>query len=285
VNETKARVLARQMLRRPARKRRSSAPPLLDTARRFRAVVAYDGTNYAGFQRQRDRVAVQEILEAALEEATRAPAVVLGAGRTDAGVHADGQVVAFDSPTGLPASALRHLCDHVLPADVKVRRLEVAPPSFHPQKDAVRKLYRYALVTAGETLPRWSGVAWQVEEPLDLAAMRAAAKHVVGTHDFRAFRSDPGPARRDEDTVRTVERIDVREDGPFVVVDAVGPGFLYMMVRNLTAALVAVGRGEHRAAWMAEALASRQRRRLPPPAPAQGLTLVRVEYADGFGAS
>jgi tRNA pseudouridine38-40 synthase len=283
VTETKARRLARQMLRRPARRPRASPPPVGAEERRFRAVVAYDGTGYAGFQRQRDRVAVQEILEAALEEATGVPAAVVGAGRTDAGVHADGQVVAFGSRTGLPASALRHLCDHVLPEDVRVLRLEAAPAGFHPQKDAVRKLYRYAILEEPDPLPRWRRVAWQVGETLDLDTMRAGARHLVGTHDFRAFRSDPGPARRDEDTVRTIERIDVRRDGPFVVVDATGPGFLYMMVRNLTAALVAVGRGARPALWVAEVLAARQRPRLPPPAPAHGLTLVRVDYADGFG--
>lgn len=282
--DTRARALARQMLQRRARKKRAAPPPVAETKRRFRAVVAYDGTHYAGFQRQRDHVAVQEILEVAIEDSTQLPATVLGAGRTDSGVHADGQVISFDSMTALPASALHHLCEHVLPVDVKVRRLEVAPPGFHPQKDCVRKLYRYTILSSPERLPRWRRVAWQIEEPLDLDAMRAGASHLVGTHDFKAFRSDPGPARRDEETVRTIERIDVARDGPFVLVDTVGPGFLYMMVRNVAATLASVGTGERTPHWVADVLAAGQRRRIPPPAPAQGLTLARVEYEDGFGA-
>lgn len=122
-----------------------------------------------------------------------------------------------------------------------------------------------------------------MEGRLDAIAMRVAASTLLGTHDFRAFRNDPGPDRRDEGTVRTIDRIDVTRTGDLLVVDAVGPGFLYMMVRNVTAALVSVGRGARPPAWIEDVLAARDRRRLPPPAPAHGLTLVRVEYADGFG--
>lgn len=281
--DTPARAAAVALLRRPARRRRDKSPPVADAPRRFRAVVAYDGTAYAGFQRQRESVTVQEVLEAAIEAATRVSSTVVPAGRTDAGVHADGQVVAFDSLTALPAQALRHLFDHLLPEDVRVLKVEEAPAGFDPQRAAVRKLYRYAIFTLAHELPRWRRLSWHVPEPLDLDAMREGARHLLGTHDFRAFRSDPGPERRDEDTVRTIERIEISRIGDFVRLDAVGPGFLYMMVRNVTAALVAVGRGERPAVWVAEALASRDRRRLPPPAPAGGLTLVRVEYADGFG--
>jgi tRNA pseudouridine38-40 synthase len=284
VTETPARIAARALLRRPARRRRDKAPPVAESARRFRAVVAYDGTAYAGFQRQNEHVTVQEVLEAALAEATRLASAVVPAGRTDAGVHADGQVVAFDSATALPTDALRHLFDHLLPEDVRVLKVEEAPDGFDPQRDAVRKLYRYAIFTLVHELPRWRRLSWHVPEPLDLDAMRQGARHLVGTHDFRAFRSDPGPQRRGEDTVRTIERIELARIGDFVRLEAVGPGFLYMMVRNVTAALVAVGRGERPAAWVAEVLASRDRRLVPPPAPAGGLTLVRVEYADGFGA-
>jgi tRNA pseudouridine38-40 synthase len=282
--DTPARIEARGLLRRRARRRRDKAPPVGETTRRFRAVVAYDGTAYAGFQRQNERVAVQELLEAALEEATRLPVSVAGAGRTDAGVHADGQVVAWDSRTSLPASALRHLCDHLLPEDVRVLALEETSAGFDPQRDAVRKLYAYLLLPGDAELPRWRRVAWQVPASIDPGRMRQGAAHLVGRHDFRAFRNDPGPERRDEATVRTLESVDVLSPGPFVRIEAVGPGFLYMMVRNVTAALVAVGLGEREPGWIAEVLASRDRRRLPPPAPPQGLTLVRIAYADGFGA-
>lgn len=282
---TPARLLAQALLQRPARRRRDKAPPVRDEVRRFRAVVAYDGTAYAGWQRQRERVSVQEVLEAAIEAATGLPAVVASAGRTDAGVHADGQVIAFDSATGLPAHALRHLFDHLLPTDVRVRLVEQAPAGFDPQRDAVRKLYRYALLRTPDLLPRWRNAAWHVPGGLDLASMRAGAARLIGTHDFRAFRTDPGPERRDEGTVRTIESVRLDEVAEFLRIDVTGPGFLYMMVRNVAAALVAVGRGERGDAWIAEVLAARDRRLLPPPAPAAGLTLVRVEYRDGLGGT
>ena len=280
--DTRARAAARKLLQRRVRRKSANPPPVGDVKRRFRAVVAYNGTGYAGFQRQRDHVSVQEVLEVALEDATRLPAVVLGAGRTDAGVHADGQVISFDSMTALPASAIRHMCDHVLPEDVKVRRLEEAPPGFNPQRDAVSKLYRYSLLPTLEPLPRWRDVAWQVGASLDIEKMRAGAAHLVGTHDFVAFRSDPGPGRRDQATVRTIHGIELRPMGELVLLDASGPGFLYMMVRNVASALASVGLGEHGPEWIAETLAAGERGRLPPPAPAQGLTLVRVDYRDGF---
>lgn len=272
------------MLQRDARRSRHAPPPVAAQARRFRAVVAYDGTAYAGFQRQRERVTVQEILEAAIEEATRLPAIVGPAGRTDSGVHADGQVVAFNSTTALPASAIQHLFRHLLPDDVRVLRVEEAPADFHPQLHAIRKLYRSTMSTAAVEMPRLRRVHWNVGGPLDLPAMRAAAVHLVGTHDFRTFRSDPGPRRRGEGTVRTIESIDLRAESEIVTLDIVGPGFLYMMVRNVTSALVEVGRAARPPGWIAEVLARRDRSLVPPPSPAHGLTLVRVEYADGFGA-
>ncbi len=272
------------MLQRDARRARAKPPGAVPEPRRFRAVVAYDGTAYAGFQRQRERVTVQEILEAAIEEATRLPTIVGPAGRTDSGVHADGQVISFDSRTALPASAIRHLFRHLLPDDVRVLCVEEAPPGFHPQLHAVRKLYRYTMCTAAIEMPRLRRVFWNLGGPVDLSAMRAGAAHLVGTHDFRTFRSDPGPRRRDETTVRTIESIELGADGELVTLDVVGPGFLYMMVRNVTSSLVEVGRGAKPPGWTADVLARRDRSLVPPPSPAHGLTLVRVEYADGFGA-
>jgi tRNA pseudouridine38-40 synthase len=162
--------------------------------------------------------------------------------------------------------------------------VEAAPAGFHPQLHAVRKLYRYTMSTAATEMPRLRRVFWNAGGPVDVPAMRAGAAHLVGTQDFRAFRSDPGPRRRGETTVRTIESIELRADGELVTLDVVGPGFLYMMVRNVTSALVAVGRGAKPPGWIADVLALRDRSLLPPPAPAHGLTLVRVEYADGFGA-
>jgi tRNA pseudouridine38-40 synthase len=252
--------------------------------RRLRAVLAYDGTAYAGWQRQRDVLSVQHVLEAALERVTGVAASTVASGRTDAGVHAEGQVVAVDTRSGLPCEAVQALCNQALPRDVALRAVEEAPAGFHPQRDALRKLYRYTLRLAPASVPSWSRRAWQLAGPLDLDAVRAGAEHLRGTHDFRGFRTDPGPERRDEDTVRTIESLEVAGCWELVRVEVAGPGFLYMMVRNLTAALVEVGLGRRPPGWIAELLRARDRSRLPPPAPAAGLTLVRVECADGYGA-
>lgn len=279
--ETPARAAARARLLRPARRPGASPPPVLRPdapSRRLRAVVAYDGSAFAGWQRQRDHVAVQELLEVAIEDATGIAVTVAAAGRTDAGVHAEGQVAAFDTRTALPASAVKHLCDHVLPPELRVLSVDDAEPGFDPQRECAGKLYRYLLRPGVPETPTWSRIAWCLREPLDLGAMRAAAAHLVGTHDFRAFRTDPGPERRGEDTVRTVTRLDVEAALGLVRVEAEGPGFLYMMVRNLTAALVEVGTGRRPPGWAADVLASRDRRLLPPPAPAAGLCMVRVTY-------
>ncbi|MCG3134034.1 MAG: tRNA pseudouridine synthase A [Planctomycetes bacterium] len=283
---TPAREEAGRRLVRAARDPAKDAPPPLgDAPRRFRARVAYDGSAYAGWQRQHDRVSVQEMLECALERATGEAVSVSASGRTDAGVHAEGQVVAFDSRTLLPPKALKHLCDHVLPPDVRVLRCDEAPEGFDPQRDAVRKLYRYAILPLPDPSPARERCAWRIAGPLDAARMRDAAARLVGTRDFRAFRNDPGPERRGEDTVRTVFRLDVldaREAAGLVHVEAEGTGFLYRMVRNLAAALAAVGRGERPPEWAEDVLRSRDRARLPPPAPPEGLTLVRVDYPDGW---
>lgn len=262
--------------------KRRRPPPVGETERRFRACVAYDGTPYAGWQRQPADVSVQEMIEAALDVATGLRTSISGAGRTDAGVHAEGQVFAFATRSELPAEALLHLCRRLLPPDIRVIHLEPAPEPFRPRR-ARRKLYRYTVLEAPTDCPARERVAWRLAEPLDREALRGAAAHLVGRHDFRAFRNDPGAARRDEDTVRLIERLDVRRLDDLLLLDVQGPGFLYMMVRNVVAALVEVGSGRRPAGWVSEVLEARDRSRLPPPAPARGLCLVKVEYDDGFG--
>ena len=279
---TPARETARGLLRR--RHVSGRRPPRKDPqAHRFRAIVAYDGTDWAGWQRQREPVSVAEMLEAALELATDAPVSLHGAGRTDAGVHAEGQAIAFTSPTALPNEAIRSICEMVLPPTIRVSCVERAPDGWNPQRAATSKLYRYRLLDAARPAPAMERVAWRVGAPLDLVRLRAGAVHLIGRHDFRAFRNDPGPARRDEDTVREITSLDVERALGVVHLDVRGPGFLYMMVRNVTAALVEVATGRQEPEWIAAVLESRDRRRAPKPAPPAGLTLVRVRYGDGFG--
>ena len=214
------------------------------------------------------------------------PVSLHASGRTDAGVHAEGQAIRFHAATALPADALRHRAARTLPPGLLVTLLEEAPPGWNPQRDALGKHYRYDLLESVGPAPARERAAWRVGAPgtLDVDAMRSAARSLVGRHDFRAFRNDPGPERRDENTVRTVESIDVTRALDLVRVDVRGGGFLYMMVRNVVASLAAVGWGAWPVEWVAAQLASRDRASGPPPAPPHGLALVSVRYPDGFGA-
>ncbi len=279
---TPARIAARSRLR-TQHLRGRRPPPVREETRAYRALIAYDGSAYAGWQRQSELVSICEMIEAALEAATGCDAVTHAAGRTDAGVHADAQAIRFHSRTGLPADALRHLALQLLPPDIRVLLVEPAPEDWNPQRETVRKLYRYTILEQATESPAHERAAWRLWPPLSVEPLRVAALHLVGEHDFRAFRNDPGPARRDQDTVRTLEQIDVQRAFGRVRIDVQGPGFLYMMVRNIAAALVEVGSGRRPPEWIADLLRSGDRRLGPPPAPAAGLTLVRIEYADGFG--
>ncbi len=282
--DTPARTAARTRL--ATHRLRGHRPPRrLDAPVWYRAIIAYDGADFAGWQRQPDVVGIAEMMDAALELATGGPVVATAAGRTDAGVHADGQAISFQTDAALPPDALRHLCLQLLPPTIRVVHVEAAPDGFRVQRDVTSKLYRYCILESPQPSPVRERAAWRFDAPLDLDAVRAAAAHLVGTHDFRAFRNDPGPARRDEDTVRTITSLDVDRAWDRVRFDVGGPGFLYMMVRNLTAALVEVGTGRQTPAWVAEILAQRDRRHVPAPAPPEGLRLVSVEYPDGFGAA
>ncbi len=281
--DTPARAMAWAALRRL--RHRPGALPVLSQIQHIRAIVAYDGTAYAGWQRQSEELAVQDVAEVAFERITGTPAIVHGAGRTDAGVHAEGQGVLIRSASGLPPEAIQAVCEQVLPTDIAIRCMETAPEGFDAQKSVVRKLYRYRLLLGEPRSPTRGRTAWELPELLDVDAMRAAAVHVTGQHDFKAFRNDPGSVRRGLCTVRNVESVTIEQAFDALHIDVVGPGFLYMMVRNLTGTLVAVGRGELAPDDVRELRDRLERKPLPPPAPAHGLTLVRVEYVDGYGAS
>src|SRR5829696_1242781 len=207
------------------------------TARRFRATVEYDGTEFAGFQLQRGSRTVQGELEAALARLSggvRQP--VMGAGRTDAGVHATGQVIAFTYPGSLSVEALTEALNGTLPPDVAVRDLRRAPTGFNPRYAARYREYRYSIWNGARSPLRERTALW-VRSELDVAAMASAGTALEGRHDFSAFGgADPQP-------VRTIHRIRVRRRGEAVTIDVRADAFLRGMVRRIVAVLVAVGRG------------------------------------------
>jgi tRNA pseudouridine38-40 synthase len=244
----------------------------------WRITLAYDGTDFAGWQIQSGRAArtVQGLLEEALSrfgDGTRV--VVVGAGRTDAGVHAQGQVASFALDRELPSADLQRALNAMLPDDVRVLEAAPAPEGFHARKSAVSKLYRYELDTGPVQLPARRRVAGHVPGRLEEAAVRAAAELFCGRHDFASLASAGGSAKT---TVRTVLRSQACFAGETLVYEVDADGFLRRMVRSLVGGLVAAGRGTLGIDGLRSALDARDRRAWPPPAAACGLTLVRVAY-------
>jgi tRNA pseudouridine38-40 synthase len=240
------------------------------TAKRFRATVEYDGTEFAGFQLQRNARTVQGELEAALARLSggaRQP--VDGAGRTDAGVHASGQVIGFTYPGRLTTEQLAEALNGLLPPDVAIRDVRRAPARFHPRYAARSREYRYT-IWDGPRSPLLERTALQVRGPLDTGAMARAATAFEGRHDFRAF---GGSA---DQPVRTVERVRIRRDGHLVTIDVKANAFLRGMVRRMVAALLAVGRGSIPETAIGEALRSEGPAFAGAAAPARGLCLRRV---------
>lgn len=247
--------------------------------------VEYCGERFAGWQVQPEARTVQGELQRALEEILRHPVRMVGASRTDAGVHARGQVASCETTSPLPPAKVRAGLNAVLPADVAVSAVEEAAPGFHARFDALGKHYRYRILCRAARSALGAGEEWHVPQELDVSAMREAARRLVGTHDFRAFVSRPDG---DGDCTRTLHRVEVQAEplplpagGLRLHVDVVGDGFLYKMVRTLVGTLVQVGKGRRPATDLTALLTQGDRRQAGPTAPAHGLCLERVAYAPG----
>jgi tRNA pseudouridine38-40 synthase len=253
---------------------------------RWKCLVAYEGTAFSGWQAQPDKNAVQDHIERRLAELLQTEVRIHGSGRTDAGVHARGQVFHFDGAWRHGAERLLAALRGGLPPVIQVRTAEVVAPEFHARFSAVGKIYHYHLVHGEWADPFAHSTTWSVPRRLDVAAMRAAAAALRGRHDFRAFSAFGGEER--ENTVRTLARLDLIEDGARLRVEAEAEGFLYKMVRSLVGALVYAGQGKLSPERIAALLAARERTAAVETAPPQGLFLMRVHYPapgeDGEGA-
>jgi tRNA pseudouridine38-40 synthase len=239
-------------------------------------VLEYDGTRYVGWQVQPNGPSVQAELERALSTLHHEPVRVTGAGRTDSGVHALGQVASFAVERPLPLTAYVLGINALLPDDVAVRHAEVREGPFDARRDARGKRYRYRVENAPTRAPLTRLRAWQVFRPLDVAAMRAASAPLLGRHDFGAFQAADCEAQH---AVRELRRLDVLgESGGRIEVVAEATAFLKHMVRNVVGTLVEVGLGARDSASMPGLLASRDRKRAGRTAPPQGLVLERVFY-------
>jgi tRNA pseudouridine38-40 synthase len=244
----------------------------------LKLTVAYDGTRYAGWQVQPELPTVQAELEQAWQQITGETVRLTASGRTDAGVHAWGQVVGVSTECDRAADLIVRGLNAVLPEDIIVRDAVEAPPNFHATYDALRKCYRY-LIHNSSVRPLFDrSYVWHVPTPLDAEAMHRAGQGLVGRHDFASFEST-GSERTS--TVRTVTRLEVQrsaESFDRIQIEIEGDGFLYNMVRAIAGTLVEIGRGSRNEAWMTEVLAFRDRRQAGQTAPPQGLFLWRVEY-------
>jgi tRNA pseudouridine38-40 synthase len=257
-------------------------------SRTLKLTIAYDGTEFAGWQRQATARTVQATIEDALQPIEGARAVLIGAGRTDAGVHAAAQVASVRLTAALPIEALQRALNATLPPDLRILRIEEAAPDFNAQFAATRKTYRYVIWSGGVLPPLLRRMTWHVPHALDVSAMDEAARALAGTHDFTSFQASGSDVQTTTRTIvtSTVRAIDpsaldaVTHSAPgrALMFEVTGTGFLRHMVRNIAGTLVDVGRGRRAAGDMPALLASRDRTRAAATAPAHGLTLWSVDY-------
>jgi len=238
-------------------------------------VLEYEGTAYVGWQRQPDGPSIQERIEECLERITGQRCPVVGAGRTDAGVHARGQVAAFSADSPMAVERFHMALNALLPRDIVIREMEEAPVDFNPRFAAKSKRYRYA-IWSHRVRPVFDRErCWHMRWPLDMELMREATSLLVGKHDFGAFEASGSNAAH---SVRTVHRAEWSTQDYWLYFDIEGDGFLYNMVRSIVGSLVDVGRGKMPLHGFREGFESRDRRKTGPTAPARGLCLMEVRY-------
>ena len=246
---------------------------------RLAMIVEYDGTEYSGFQYQKNARTIQEEIEKAIESLTGEAVRIKAAGRTDAGVHATGQVVAFDTEARYAPCAVQRALNARLPEDIAVRSVRRAKSKFDPRRDAASRMYRYTILVSAVRSPLMRRTAHRLRHPPDLGSMRAASAHMEGTHDFASFggRLD----NPDASTIRRIDRVELMSDGSLLKIDVEGNAFLPHQVRRMAGALVDVGTGRLTVNDVARQISlsgdAPPARALPP----HGLCLVRVKYIDG----
>jgi len=249
----------------------------LALVRRIRLIVEYDGTQYVGWQIQPNGVAVQQVLGEALFSITGRHCTLHGSGRTDSGVHALCQVVHFDIDVPMAADKFCYALNTRLPKDIRVLYSDEVDETFHSRFSVIRKSYRYTVQTGPHDRAFTRNTALHIHDSLDLAAMERAAAHVLGEHDFAPFMAAGGHV---QSTVRSIYRSQWTRQGSLLHYDVTGNGFLYRMVRLLCGGMIDIGRGRLKEEDFIQSLQTGQRCHTAVTAPAKGLALARVEYAD-----
>ena len=242
---------------------------------RIKLKIEYDGTGYCGWQVQPNGVSVQEVITAAIKKITGEDAKLIGSGRTDAGVHAAGQVAHFDTMSSVPPEKFAHALNAVLPEDIKIISAEQTDDDFNARFSAKRKTYEYRMYVSEFSHPLKSRYAVWINYPLDVVKMNSAAKLFEGEHDFKCFLAANSSVK---DTIRTVYNANVEKLGDEIVFSVTGNGFLYNMVRIMAGTLLAVGSGKLTESDVKQILESGERQLAGKTMPAKGLLLKSVEY-------
>ncbi|MFA6321405.1 MAG: tRNA pseudouridine(38-40) synthase TruA [Candidatus Omnitrophota bacterium] len=243
--------------------------------RNIKLTVRYDGTNYSGWQSQKNGLAIQDVIQKVIKTITGECVNLVGSGRTDAGVHAEAQPANFKTRSDIPINKLQMALNRMLPRDIAITHIEEVSPKFNAQKSAKSKLYRYTIMNNDYMDPLIRHFAAKCFFKLDIDLMRKAAKDIVGRHDFRAFKAVDGEKRN---SVRTVKSIKIKKDGDLVYVEIEANGFLYNMARNIVGTLVEVGRGKFEAEQVKAIIRKRDRKFCGPTMPAKGLCMIKVKY-------
>lgn len=243
--------------------------------RNIKLAIQYDGTCYAGWQFQKNAKSIQEVIEGAIKKITGRPAVLIGSGRTDSGVHAVAQVANFKTRTKIPLKNLQMALNSALPDDIVISGIEEAGKRFNAQHDAKYKLYRYTIVNNDFINPMLRRYAAKCFYEIDINLMRKAAKMLVGRHDFNSFRTVDG---EEKNAVRTIKYIKIEKHNDVIHIDIKANGFLYNMVRSIIGTLVEAGRGKFSLDRVKDILKKRDRRSSGPTMPAKGLCLTKVFY-------
>lgn len=243
--------------------------------KRVKLVVAYDGTNYCGWQIQSNGVTIEEVLNKALSDLLKEPVAVIGASRTDSGVHAEGNVAVFDTENRMPADKICFALNQRLPGDIRILHSQEVPEGWHPRKQNCVKTYEYRILNRKIDMPTLRLYTHFCYTPLDVEKMKAAAAYIIGEHDFKSFCS----ARTQvEETVRTVYSLTIEKTGDVITMRISGSGFLYNMVRIIAGTLIKVGMGVYPPEHVEEILDGRNRQMAGPKASARGLTLISMDY-------
>ena len=245
--------------------------------KRVKLIVAYDGSNYSGWQIQPNAVTIEEILNFHLTQLLREPIKVIGASRTDAGVHALGNVAVFDTSARMPAEKISFAMNTRLPADIRIQDSCEVPSDFHPRFQSTIKTYEYSILNRKFPDPTKRLYSLFYYHPLDVKKMQKAADYLVGEHDFKSLCTHKEDV---ESTVRTIYSVDIEKNGEMITIRIRGNGFLYNMVRIITGTLLRVGTGYYQPEYMKELLEAKDRQAAGETAPPQGLMLVKIEYPD-----